>query len=187
MAKDQPKFQPGAITDYPNRQTVERVTIAARAYISEEQTKAAFGKLNPNRHGLLPVLVLIENAGEQALALDRLKVAYVMPDRSRVEATPADQVRFLRAPERPGMVTGPIPGGKPRLSRRKNPLNAWEIEGRAFSARVLPPGQTASGFFYFQAPYRSGALLYLTGLREASSGRELFYFEIPLEEKARER
>ncbi len=186
-AKDQPKFQPGAITDYPNRQTVERVTIAARAYISEEQTKAAFGKLNPNRHGLLPVLVLIENAGEQALALDRLTVAYVMPDRSRVEATPADQIRFLRAPERPGMITGPIPGGKPRLSRRKNPLDAWEIEGRAFSARVLPPGQTASGFFYFQAPYRSGALLYLTGLREASSGRELFYFEIPLEEKARER
>jgi len=186
-AKDQPKFQPGAITDYPNRQKVERVTVAARACVTEEQAKAAFGKLNPNRHGVLPVLVIIENAGEQALALDRLKVEYVMPDRSRVEATPPDQIRFLRAPERPGMVTGPIPGGKPRLSRRKNPLDAWEIEGRAFSARVLPPKQTASGFFYFQAPYRSGAVLYLTGLREASSGRELFYFEIPLEEKAAER
>jgi len=180
--KDQPKFNPGPITDYPNRQTVEQVTVAARAYVGEELAKAAFGKLDPNRYGVLPVLVIIENRGEQALSLERLRVEYIMPDRRRVEATPANEVRYVRAPDRPGMITGPIPGGKPHLSRRKNPLDTWEIEGRAFTARVLPPKQTASGFFYFQAPYRRGALLYLTGLREAPTGRELFYFEIPLDE-----
>jgi len=162
------------------------VTVAARAYTTEEQTRTAFGKLNPYRYGVLPVLVIMENAGNQTLALDRMRVEYLTADRRRVEATPAQEVRYIRGPERPGMVTGPIPGGRPRLSRRKNPLDAWEIEGRAFAARVLPPKQTASGFFYFQAPYRNGATLYVTGLREASSGRELFYFEIPLGESGAE-
>lgn len=186
-AKEPPKFNPGPITDYPNRQTIEQVTIAARAYASEALAKTAFGKLNPNRHGVLPVLVLIENGAEETLVLERMRVEYIMPDRRRVEATPASEVRYLQAPDRPGMVTGPIPGGRPRLAGRKNPLDAWEIEGRAFVARALPPRQTASGFFYFHAPYRSGSMLYVTGLRRAPSGRELFYFEIPLDEAGAER
>jgi len=183
LAADQPKFDPGAITDYPNRQTFEQITVAARPYVTPELVRRAFGKLNPNQHGVLPVLVLMENGGENTLSLADMRIEYVMPDRRRVEATPASEVRYLQAPDRPGMVTGPIPGGKPRLSRRKNPLDAWEIEGRAFAARALPPRQTASGFFYFQAPYRKGSILYITGLREAGSGRELFFIEIPLEDE----
>lgn len=180
-AKDQPKFDPGAITDYPNRQTIEQVSVAARAYVGQQLTSKAFGKLDPNRYGVLPVLVVMENGREQALSLEHMRVAYILPDGQRVEATPANEVRYVRAPERPGMIAGPVPGGKVALSRRKNPLDTWEIEGRAFAARVLPPKQTASGFFYFQAPFRKGSSLYITGLREASTGRELFYFEIPLE------
>lgn len=157
------------------------MTVAARVYVRDEQAKAAFGKLNPYRHGVLPVLVLIHNGTDQTLALEHMRVDYITPDRQRVEATPAADVRFLSAPDRPGMVTGPIPGGKPRISKKKNPLNTWEIEGRAFAARALPPKDTASGFFYFQVLHRSGSALYLTGIREASTGKELFYFEIPLE------
>ena len=42
-------------------------------------------------------------------------------------------------------------------------------------------GQSANGFFYFQTAHRQGARLYLTGIREAATGKELFYFEIPLD------
>lgn len=186
-ARHQAKFDPGAITDYANRQTVDQVTIAARAYHTPELARQAFGKLDPNRHGVLPVLVIIENAGSQTIRLDGMRVEYVLADRRRVEATPASEVKYIQGPDRPGMVTGPIPGGKPRLSRRRNPLDVWEIEGRAFLARVLPARQTASGFFYFQAPYRKGSILYITGLREAAGGRELFFFELPLDEGTAER
>ncbi len=179
--KDKAKFKPGPISGYPSRQTVEKVTVAARAYVTEERAKEAFGKLNPYRHGLLPVLVLIENGTGQTLALDGLRVEYQTAGRQRAEAIPAAEVRYASGPNRPGVYTGP-PGTSPRVSRRKNPLDAWEIEGRAFSARMLPAGETASGFFYFQAAHRGGASLYVTGLREAASGRELFYFEVPLEE-----
>jgi hypothetical protein len=72
----------------------------------------------------------------------------------------------------------------PGISRKKkNPLSAWEIEGRAFLARMIPGGESASGFFYFQTAHRPGSSLYLSGIRVASTGKELFYFEIPLERR----
>jgi hypothetical protein len=48
------------------------------------------------------------------------------------------------------------------------------------SAQMLPPGQSASGFFYFQTALQPGATLYLNGLYEAASGKEILYFELPL-------
>jgi hypothetical protein len=71
----------------------------------------------------------------------------------------------------------------PALIGHKNPLDTWEIEGRAFAAQVLPPGQSASGFFYFQTGYQKGSSLYLSGMSEAESGQELLYFEIPIVDK----
>ena len=78
-----------------------------------------------------------------AISLDRLKVEYAGPNHDRVEATPAREVRYLRPPQRPGAIEGPA--GKVKvLKTKKNPLDAWEIEGRAMSAQMLPPGQSAS-------------------------------------------
>lgn len=179
--KDRPKFSPGPITDYPNRQTSDQVTVAAHPYITEADAQPAFGKVNPYHHGVLPVLIIIRNDSDQTLALDRMRVEFITPSRDRVEATPAADIRFLTGPRQPSLTPGPIPGRTPRVSRNKNPLNTWEIEGRAFSARMLPPKESASGFFYFQAPYRSGSKLYLTGIRQASTGKELLYFEIVLD------
>jgi hypothetical protein len=68
------------------------------------------------------------------------------------------------------------------LKTKKNPLEAWEIEGRAMSAQMLPPGQSASGFFYFQTALQPNATLYLNGLYEAATGKEILYFELPLKE-----
>jgi hypothetical protein len=52
---------------------------------------------------------------------------------------------------------------------------------------MLPPKETASGFFYFRAPYRSGSKLFVRGIREAATGNEWFYFEIPLDKEVSER
>ncbi len=181
--KDKARFNAGTVADYATKQTVDQVTIAASPFLNDDETERAFGKkLNPNKEGILPILVLIQNGRGQALFLENMKVELMTPDRQRVESTPASDVRYLSGASRPKVVQGPIPGQQ-RVSRKKNPLAAWEIEGRAFSARMLPPNETASGFFYFRAPFREGSQLYVTGLREASTGKELFYFEIPLEKQ----
>jgi hypothetical protein len=181
--KERPPFKPGPISSYPSRQTIQKVTIAADPVATHADAEPAFGKTDPNDFGILPVLVIIENGTGQTLSLERMKVELLTPDRQHVLATPASELKYLRGAERPSVYTIPIPGAPPRVSKKKNKLAEWQIEGRAFSARMLPPNETASGFFYFQAPYRGGSSLYVTGLQDARTGEEIFYFEIPLDKK----
>ena len=183
--KERPKFEISPAASYPSHQTGEKVTIGGAVYDTAGKAHEAFGKLNPYQYGIVPVLVVIQNDSNQSIRLDRMRVDYVAPDGSHVDATPAQDVRYLNGPRKPNVVTGPLPTGGPRISRHKNPLDAWEIEGRAFSAKMIPPGQSAGGFFYFQTGHRPGARLYVTGIEEASSGRELLYFEFPFKEETR--
>jgi hypothetical protein len=148
-------------------------------YVASDKLQLAFGKLDPNRFGVLPVLVVIQNDSDKAIRLDRIKLEYLGPNHERIEATPAKDVRYLRPPQRPNAIDGP--GGRVKvLKTKKNPLDEWEIEGRALAALMLPPGQSASGFCYFQASLQPEATLYLSGLYEAATGKEIFYFELPL-------
>ena len=170
----------GPAASYPSKQTSDNVTIAAVSYDTDDLAHTAFGKVNPYQYGVLPVLVIIQNDTQQAIRMDNVKVEYVGVDGSRIESTPALDVKFIGpGPKRPQPNTGrPIPPG---LIKHKKPLAAWEIEGRAFAVRMLPPHESASGFFYFQTRNMPGSKLYLTGLHEANSGKEILYFEIPLD------
>ena len=171
-------FQAKAADQYPHRQTSEKVTIAADQLVTDEQAKAAFGKLNPWRYGILPVLVVIQNDSPNALRVERIHFVYVLPDRTRIDATPAADVKYINGARQPKGIPGPM---GVHLGGSKNPLAEWEVEGRAFAAKMIPPGQAASGFVYFQAPLNSDAAsLYISGLENAVTGKELFYFEIPL-------
>jgi len=173
------EFKPAPAASYPH-QTNEKITIGADPYMAGDKVKTAFGKLDPYDYGILPVLVVIQNDGDKSIRLTRMKVEYVSPGSGHVAATPASEVRYLRGPSRPNVITGGPPGTGKIGRGKKNPLDEWEIQGRAFSAEMLPPGNTASGFFYFQTGLQSGATLYVSGLAEAAGGRELFYFEVPL-------
>jgi hypothetical protein len=177
--KNESKFSAGPASSYSTRQTNDRVTVAAVAYDSEELAHTAFGKLNPYQHGILPVLVIIQNDTDQALKLDHLTVEYTGVDNHHVDATSVYEVQTLGGVPPPKMPNGsPIPHRK-----YKNPLNAWEIEGRAFEAKMLPAHESASGFFYFQTAHRPGAKFYLTGIKEAATGKDIFFFEVPLDKK----
>ena len=108
-----------------------------------------------------------------------MRIEYELPDHSKVTATPAGDVKYAQGPSRPKASIGPLGGVK--VGGGKNPLNATEIEVRAFSAKMLPAGESASGFFYFETDVASaGASLYVTGLQNATTGKDLYYFEIPL-------
>src|SRR5262245_16388495 len=180
-AEKDPRFAPGAASSYATRQTIDQVTIAAVPYTTEEQVHSAFGKLDPNKYGILPVLIVIQNASDQTLRLDGLKLEYITPSRTHIDPTPAKDVPYVSGNiKQPRIENTPLPTGSPRVSRKKNPLAGGQIDVRALSARMLPPGEQASGFFYFHTLNRQGSKMYLTGIREASSGKELFYFEIPL-------
>ncbi|MGD1096587.1 MAG: hypothetical protein ABSB35_31915 [Bryobacteraceae bacterium] len=178
--KDKARFAPGLAESYPNHQTVDKITIAAVPYVSEAQAHSAFDKANPNKYGVLPILVVIANGTGKALRLD-LQAEFVEPDGKHLDATPALDVTFIggskKVPRIPGSSGAPFP-----LPRRAKggPLDTLEITGRAFSAKLLPAGESVNGFFYFQTEPKPGTKLYLTGIKDAATGQDYFYYEIPL-------
>jgi hypothetical protein len=182
LAADKPTFQAKPVDQYANKQTTDGVTIAAEAFTTDDQAKEAFGKLNPWRYNILPVLVVLRNDSAVAVKLEKLHFEYELPDHSKVDSMPASDVKYSQGPGRPKVSLGPL--GGVNVKKGKSPLNVPEIEVRAFSAKMLPPGETASGFVYFETDVSSAAAsLYITGLQNATTGKDLYYFEIPLSGK----
>ena len=181
--KDKGHFVPGPASSYPGHQTHEGITIAAVPYITSEQAASAFGKVNPYERGILPVLAIIENGTGKALRLD-LAVQFVDPDNHHLDAIPPEDVLTYQAIKKVPRIgpTTPLPIPLPK-SNKKGPLNTPEIVNRALSVKLIPPGEKAYGFFYFKAKYAPGSKLYLNGLSNAASGKEYFYFDLPLDKK----
>src|SRR5262245_51872079 len=113
--KDKKKWTPGPVSSFNTKQTNSDVTIAAQALNTEPLITQPFSKVNPYKHGVLPVLIVIQNDSKQAIRLESLRVQYIDADRSKVEATPAAEVPYLKAPERPTFSSTPLPG----LGRKK--------------------------------------------------------------------
>jgi hypothetical protein len=181
--KDKGRFAPEAASSYAGHQTQEGITIAAIPYVTEEQAKSAFGKVNPYDHGILPVLVIIENKSGSALRLD-LKVQFVDPQNHHLDAYPPEDLIYYQGVKKPPHI-GPATSLPIPLPRRqkKGPLNTPEIVNRALSVKLIPNGEKAYGFFYFEAEHSPGSMLYLNGLSNAATGKEYFYFDLPLDAK----
>ena len=172
-------FHAPAAASMEHRQTNAPVTVGIEPYVSGDKVKVAFGKLVPYQYGVLPILVVVQNDGRQSIRLDKLKAEYVSPNGDRVTATPASDIRYARGAQRPTITPGPAGEISRRL--KKNPLADSSIEVHALSAPVVLAGNSASGFLYFQTGLQKGATLYLSGITEASTGKELLYFEIPIQ------
>ena len=82
-------FSAKPVSAYPARQANDKVTIAAVPFDTDALAQSAFGKSNPNRFGVLPMLIVIQNDGSQSIQLENIRVEYMTPDRKHVEATPA--------------------------------------------------------------------------------------------------
>jgi hypothetical protein len=181
--KDKGRFVPGPASSYPGHQTQEGITIAAVPYITAEQAASAFGKVNPYERGIMPVLVIIENGSGAALRMN-LSVQFVDPNNRHLDAILPEDLLTYQAIKKPPTIGPPsaLPIPLPR-SKKKGPLNTPEIVNRALSVKLVPPGEKVYGFFYFEANYAPGSKLYLNGLSNASTGKEYFYFDLPLEKQ----
>jgi hypothetical protein len=173
-------FRPAAIETYASMQTNQGLAVAAVAYDDADEAKAAFGKVNPYEHGILPVLLLLKNESKKTLNLERARFQYLVPGSRKLDETPAEDLARLKGPARPRYNPTPLPTTIPGMKRNKNPLQSPVIIERAFSAKMLPPGESAYGFVYFQTGHSRTARLYITGITEAQTSQELFYVEVPL-------
>lgn len=171
-------FRAGPAASYAH-QAADQVTIGAKSFDKPELTEGAFGKkADVLKYGVLPVLVVIENKSKNSLNLENLEVNLVASDGRHATAVSPDELFHLGRPtKRPGIKPTPIP-----LPKKKNPMESPELAARSFAAKMLPPGDIASGFFYFEAKSETGDKLYVNGIRQARSGQEMLYFEFPLDQ-----
>jgi hypothetical protein len=174
-------FSPRPADSYPGHVTADKLTIAAVPYNTAELAATAFGKVKPHERGITPVLVVIKNDTGKALRLD-LRTEFVTADREHLEAMPPFDVTRYQGVQRRPDSRSPIPK-IPGINNgaKKGPLNTPEIEGRAFSVKLLPPGESAHGFVYFEVGDVKGAQLYVTGIKDAATGQAYFYYEVPLD------
>ena len=177
--KDGPPFKPGRAVTLASKLAQDKVTVAVKAYESDEDMQSAFGKTPLTRYGVVPVLVVIDNDGAKAVTL-RLRVEFIANGNQKIYPTPPMEVRFLK-PNKPPSPTdlgkvSPIP-----LPKKKNPLDSWEVDGRAFVAKMVPAGESVSGFFYFQSAIWKNARIVIDGIRDSATGNPFIFFELPLE------
>jgi hypothetical protein len=178
-AKD--TFHPSPASQYAH-QSSENVTVGAKVFAKPDEIAATFGKkADLLKYGVLPVLVVVENKREKTLDLRNLQVTLVAADGRHVSAVDPGDVIALGAYGQSGGSRSQIPLPIPLHTTKKNRLNTPEIAERAFSAKMLPPGESASGFYYFEAKSEGGDQVYLEGMKEMPSGHEILYFEFPLD------
>src|SRR5215469_699041 len=184
-ADNKAPFTSAAASSFPGHQTLDKITIAAVPFTSDEQAASAFGKVRPYKYGILPVLVIIQNDTGKALRLN-LTAQFVDGKNHHIDAMPASDVVLYDGANKGSWKTGtgapPLPVPLPRKVKH-GPLFTPEIEGLAFSAKLVPPGELVRGFFYFEAANDPDGHLYLIGIKDAATGQDYFYYEVPFADK----
>ena len=171
---------------YPAHESHEDEKVSIAIDPLDTPDKDAIFKVKYREIGFLPIRVIISNDSDKTLMLQELKIQFITVRRDKLEpASNQDIYRRLVRPNRadkshPGMHL-PFPVGK-----KSEPINKdvrEEYESAQFLTVPVTPHATNSGYLFFdvndiESP-EAGAHLYLSGLKV--DGKELFYFDIPLE------
>ena len=138
------------------------------------------------QNGILPVLLIVTNSGDQPILMTKMHAQLVTASRSKLEALEVDdvfrRVAHIKASSTTPPRVGPIP--LPTGAKNKKAQEQYqELTKAVFIAEAVEPHTTKSGFLFFdiqdiKSPVVGGHI-YLTGIRD-STGNELMYFEIPL-------
>jgi hypothetical protein len=191
FAEKQPQPLPKAFhaNTYPAHEAHddEKVSIAVDPY--DMPDKASVFVVNYKASSLLPMQFIISNDGGQAISLLDMEVVLITADRAKIPpATVDDLYRRLgkqtRRGDEPARNPLPVPLPRSKVKPTVSKEAQAEIESMQFRARAVEAHSLQSGFLIFDVTDipnpLAGAHLYVHGLRD-QNGKELFYFEIPLE------
>jgi hypothetical protein len=165
----------------------EKVSIAIDPY--DLPDKAKIFKTNYQEKGFLPIRLIISNDSDQTIMLTDLKIEYITVKRDKIEPATTDDIyrRIVHLKRNPSSQRTPIPLPIPRGSGSPVSKDAKQAMEELDAAQFIPypiePHAIRSGFLFFdisgiEVP-EAGAHVYLTGM--TAGGKELFYFDIPLE------
>ncbi len=171
---------------YPSKDAhpTDKVTAALDLY--NTAPKDQIFSTRYGEYGILPVLLIITNDGDQPINVSNMRAELVTRAKNKLEALETDDVlrrvaHINGSSTNPSPRVGPIPlsGNKNKKAQKQYD----EITTAHFSAEAVEPHTTRSGFLFFDVQGVTqpvaGSHVYLTGVRDAG-GNELIYFDIPL-------
>ena len=171
---------------YPSRDSHPNEKVTAAIDVYNSPPKSDIFITHYAEEGILPVLLIVTNDGDQPLSLKDLRAQLVTSRRTKLEGLDVDDV-FRRVAHIQGSSTSParvgplpLPGGN---KNKKAQQQYDEILRAHFAAQAVEPHTTKSGFLFFDVQdvkqAVAGSNIYLTGIRD-NRGTELMYFEIPV-------
>jgi hypothetical protein len=186
-AKDFVMPRANSAKTYPARDehANEKVTVAADPYDTGD--KAAIFNGDYREHGMLPVLLVITNDGDDPVSLASMKVELITYNKSKLQPAQQDDIYrrmsgSFKRPDRPSPVPLPLPRRKAKsaLSGRIRD----EVDAAIFKSRAVEGHGTQYGFVFFDVGDLNnplaGARMFVSGVR-TGVGQELWFFEIPME------
>jgi hypothetical protein len=172
-----------ALESYPARVTVDQVTVAVDPYATDEKSFTVFDVKDLNSRGYFPLLVLVQNASPNPIAIRTRDIVLVGDEGSPLYSHPATLV--VQDIFKGGILTkipkvgAQDPGTSTRVG---SPL--LDFTGKELTNRGIDPGNAASGFLFFynanakKNPF-AGARLKIPKILDEATRKELGPFEIP--------
>ena len=160
----------------------EHVAAAVDPYDLPE--KSNIFSVHYSEEGFLPIFLVITNDGDQPVSLNEMKAQLVTVDRAKLSPSSTDDIYRRLAHPTASASRSPLPFPKKKVKGTVSSEAISEMRDAQFGARAVEPHSTQAGFLFFDVSDIStplaGAHFYLTGMRDGA-GKELLYFEIPLE------
>ena len=160
----------------------EHVAIALEPYETAEKQKIF--SVDFQEHGLLPVLLVVTNDGDQPISLTDMRIQMITDQRDKImPATSDDIYRRLSSPRTTERSPVPLPIPRRKVKGTVSVKTMDEIQSAQFGAKAIEPHNTRSGFLFFDVQrIRSlaGTHILFTNLHN-SEGGDLMFFEIPLD------
>lgn len=177
-----PPVQPAKTYAAHDEHTNESATVAADAYDSAD--KARIFSVHYKEIGMLPVLLVVTNDGDQPISLADMKAELVTADRSKLQPAVSDDIYRRIAHPHPSQGTAyPLPFPTKKVKGGMSGDMREEIQNCQFAAKAVEPHSTQSGFLFFDVDGISSpvdqAHLYITGVHN-SKGNELMYFDVAI-------
>jgi len=179
--------KPGNAATYPSKDSHPNEKVTAAVDLYNTSPKDDIFSTHYVQEGVLPVLLIITNSGDQPISLANMQVQMVTGSRSKLDALDVEDVfrrvaHIKASSTNPGRIGPlPVPGGG--VKNKKAQEQYQEITNAHFAARLVEPRATHSGFLFFDIEGLknpiAGSHIYLTGISD-NRGSELMYFEIPL-------
>ena len=164
----------------------EKLAFAADPYDTER--KASIFQAALLEHGVLAILIVFTNDGEERVNLANARFQLITRDRAKAEPYSMDDLRraltAIRAPGSRGQDQMPLPlPGKGSVHGGLSNRDRDELQRAMFSVRAVDAHASRQGFLFFDVTGldnpAQGGRLYVTGIAD-NRGHELMYFEVAL-------